>query len=98
MSVIELEDDRIPNGDKIVIKFSAQWCKPCQIISPLFKKLAKEHTSIHFYEVDVDENQTLSEMMNITAMPTFVFLKEKKEVIRMKGADEKRLVDIIKNF
>lgn len=97
MSIIELTDDTIPTNTS-VIKFSAQWCLPCKKIAPLFNKLAKQYTDIHFYDVDVDENQLLAERMNITGMPTFVFLKEKKEILRLTGADEKKLSDALKTF
>lgn len=91
MSVTFLTDNNIPNKHKIVLKFSAEWCVPCKKISPIFKELAKEHPNIHFYESDVDSNQYLAQKYNITAMPTFVFIKDKVEIIRLQGVNEKKL-------
>jgi thioredoxin len=83
---------------KKIIKFSAEWCGPCKRISPVFKKLSEEYKNIDFYDVDTDENVHLAERFNITAMPTFVFLKDEKEVLRLQGADENKLRKSVKEF
>lgn len=93
-----VKDDHIPKGTKKIIKFSAEWCGPCKRISPVFKKLSEEYKNIDFYDVDIEENGVLAERFNITAMPTFVFLKDEKEVLRLQGADETKLRKSVKEF
>lgn len=95
---IEVNDDIIPKRYKKIIKFSANWCGPCKRISPIFKKLSQEYKNIYFYDVDIDENPLLPEKFGIIAMPTFVFLKDEKEILRLQGADEIKLIKSVKEF
>jgi|TARA_B100000787_G_C16089931_1_gene248461 thioredoxin 1 len=44
----------------VIIKFTADWCGPCQGIKGLVKELVKElPDSIKFYEIDIDESLEL---------------------------------------
>ena len=74
-----------------VMYFTASWCGPCKRISPDFENLANSNGSIHFYKIDVDDNERLSLIYNITSMPTFVFCKNNDEVSVLKGADTTNL-------
>ena len=42
----------------IIVDFYANWCGPCKVISPIFQKLAEEHTqegAAEFHKVDIDK-------------------------------------------
>jgi thioredoxin 1 len=45
----------ITSSSKVIVKFTATWCKPCKVIQPIYERLALENTSIQFCSVDVDE-------------------------------------------
>ena len=38
-----------------MVHFTAPWCGPRRLIAPYFSQLAKNHPSVIFLEVDVDE-------------------------------------------
>jgi thioredoxin 1 len=77
----------IPKTGAVVIDFFATWCGPCKRIAPTYEKLSESLSSIVFLKVDVDESPELVNEFDISAMPTFVFLKDGKEVKRVEGAD-----------
>lgn len=80
--------NEIPKKGAVVIDFFATWCGPCKRIAPLFEDLAdKYYPAITFLKVDVDESPELVEQFDVSAMPTFVFLKEGVIVKRVEGAD-----------
>ncbi len=82
------EQSEIPQQGGVVIDFFATWCGPCKRIAPAFEDLAdKYYPHIVFLKVDVDESPELVNMFDISAMPTFVFLKDGKLVKRVEGAD-----------
>ena len=85
------EPSEIPQTGPVVIDFFATWCGPCKRIAPTYEKLAEAFPNIAFLKVDVDESGELVNMFNISAMPTFVFLKNGKEILRVEGADMKGL-------
>lgn len=87
MVKIVSEASEIPTQGAVVIDFFATWCGPCKRIAPTFEKLASSLSSIVFLKVDVDESPQLVNEFDISSMPTFVFLKDGREVKRVEGAD-----------
>lgn len=83
----------------IILKFTADWCKPCKAIQPLYQKLANIHcsnsTKVIFGIVDVDEVEEVASEFKVAMMPTFVAIRDGKVVEKMSGANEKKLEDLV---
>ena len=75
----------------VVIDFTATWCGPCKMISPVYEKMAEEFPAVVFTKIDVDANAEAAETCGIQAMPTFQFYKGGQKVGEMKGANEASL-------
>mmetsp|Transcript_13073 Transcript_13073/g.18507 ORF Transcript_13073/g.18507 Transcript_13073/m.18507 type:complete len:179 (-) Transcript_13073:199-735(-) len=82
-------------GKLVVIDFSATWCGPCKMIAPLFEEMANEMPNVVFVKVDVDENPETAAKYSVSAMPTFVFIKNGEVVERLMGANPTRLQALI---
>ena len=87
----------------LVIKFTATWCGPCKAIAPTYADQASKHAETAvFLEVDVDESEktgepeTLPKHFEVTAMPTFVIVKNGKEVDRLLGANKSAVLSMFK--
>lgn len=75
-------------GDKLVlVDFFATWCGPCKMVAPAIDKLSSSYPNAVFLKVDVDRCQTEAQDYRIEAMPTFVFIRQSKELERIRGAD-----------
>jgi len=87
----------IGSGTPIVIDFTAAWCGPCKVISPIFEQLSNEAKSatVEFYKVDVDEQADIAQELGIRAMPTFKLFKDGKEVETLVGAAPQKLQELI---
>lgn len=61
----------------VLIDFWATWCPPCKVMSPIFKALAgdPDMSEIEFYECDVDKEPEVSQIFNISSIPTFPLVK-----------------------
>ncbi|KHN93969.1 Thioredoxin-like protein [Metarhizium album ARSEF 1941] len=83
----------------VAVDFSAEWCQPCKMIGPIFQKQAAQHGRpgfLAFAKVDVDRAKEVAEKYRVSAMPTFMFFKEGKQVAvngqaMIRGADPKSL-------
>jgi len=78
---------------RVLIDFTATWCGPCQKIAPFFADLSSRFATVEFVKVDVDELNEIAEKFEVKAMPTFVALRDGKEVARVVGADRAQLED-----
>ena len=54
------------------------------MISPKIEAMAGEMSNVVFLKVDVDEAEDVAQEYNISAMPTFIFLKNGQKVKDLK--------------
>jgi len=57
--------------NKGILYFSAPWCGPCKVMSPLMEQMAKQG-KIKMKKVNVDYDASLSQQYNIKSIPTMV--------------------------
>ena len=55
-------------------------CGPCKVIAPQIESMSGEMSNVVFLKVDVDENEDAAQEYNISAMPTFIFVKKEAKV------------------
>lgn len=82
----------------LVLDFSASWCGPCKRIAPYVEQLARKYDNVVFAKIDVDEVPDVASEFHVSAMPTFVFVKNGNEINRFEGANQKQLEESIINF
>ena len=85
-------------GSDYVLDFSAVWCGPCKAIAPFYSKCAEKYGSIPFLKVDVDGCSAAAKEYNITAMPTFVFVKDSIVVTTVRGANQKSITEALEKY
>lgn len=83
----------IDNKETFIVEFSADWCHPCKLLQPTMEELAKEHTNIPFYKIDVDSNNDVLDEYNIGAVPTVMFYGNGENLLRVKGYQKKENIE-----
>jgi thiol-disulfide isomerase/thioredoxin len=68
-----------------ILYFTAEWCNPCQRTKPIAEELHSEGI-INFEFVDADSRIDMVKEFGIKSIPTYILLKDGKEVDRMNGA------------
>lgn len=91
---VESEDQfrKILKNSQVVCKFTADWCRPCQEINPVYTRLAQEHPSATFCTVDVDDLEDIAAEYKIAMMPTFLVFKNGQV------SDTKTGIDLLEDF
>lgn len=66
----ELEE-KIQNGEKIIVEMWAPWCGPCRMMKPVFEKVAENNnTDVQMYTMNIDENQSVARDYGVRSIPT----------------------------
>ena len=72
-----------------LIKFYADWCAPCNTISPSVKNAAND-AGIDLLEVDIDVNPEIADRFGVNSLPTVIVMREGKAVEMSVGAHGKQ--------
>ena len=70
----ELLQEKINNGEKLVVDFWAPWCGPCKVMKPAFEKVSEEfrneNSEVQLFTLNVEENKEFAAELGIRAIPT----------------------------
>lgn len=70
-----------------LLDFWAEWCGPCKMMHPIIEDMKKKYEGkVEFEEIDVDKNIDASMKYGAVSIPTYIILKDDKEVARTIGA------------
>ena len=83
------ENEVISNPETTLVDFYADWCGPCQMLSPIIEEIANDKANYNIGKVNVDKNQNLAAKYNIMSIPTLIIFKNGKEHSRMIGVQSK---------
>ena len=94
MSVKDINKDQfqkevIENKGIVLVDFYADWCGPCQIMTPLIDELSEEMKDVSFVKVNVDENGSLASEYSVSSIPSFYIFKDGKVVSQFLGVKSK---------
>lgn len=70
----------------VVVKFGAVWCGPCKTMVPIVKAVAEKYPHVLFLDVDVNKVPEVAKEYDVSSIPYFVFIKNKKVIHTTTGA------------
>ncbi|MFB6345906.1 MAG: thioredoxin [bacterium] len=80
-------DEEVTSHDgPVVVDFWAEWCGPCQQLTPRLEELAEEYPDVNFVKVNVDDNQELARTYGIQSIPALLFFDDGTQVNSITGA------------
>ena len=83
--------EEVLNSEKpVLVDFYADWCWPCNAMSPVIEELAKElEGKDKEKKINVDENSDIAVEYNVMSIPTLIIFKNGKEEKRLVGLRDK---------
>lgn len=80
ISSVKLQE-KINNGEKVIVEFWAEWCGPCRMMKPTFEKVASENNSdVQMYTMNVDLNREVSAALGIRSIPTIKIFNNGQDI------------------
>jgi thioredoxin 1 len=78
---------------KMILYFTADWCNPCKQTKPIVEELNREQIMAKFFIIDVDSEIEMAQDFEIKSVPTFVVIKDNKEIHRVTGAKTRQQLE-----
>lgn len=96
MSVLNVTKNNfseIQNSKKtVLLDFYADWCGPCQMVSPIVHEIAEENPNILVGKINVDNEPELAAAFSVSSIPLLVVMKDGKVVNHAVGAMPKNSI------
>lgn len=71
----------------VLVDFYADWCGPCQAMSPVLEQFASENdTTVDVVKVNVDQEGALAAQYGVRSIPTLVLFRNGEPVATQIGA------------
>ena len=98
MTAIEVTDENIntilASAKPLLLDFSAEWCGPCKMMSPIVESIANALDGKALVgKLDIDQNPNTAARFGVRNFPTFLFFKDGKLVDRIIGAVPKAALE-----
>lgn len=87
--------DLINEARVVIVKLSADWCKPCQRIIPDYVTMSKLFENMCVFTSEDIDSDFGDHPVPVKSIPAFHFYKEGKFVEQMVGANLEKVFEII---
>ena len=86
--------ERLKQEEKVVFKFTADWCPDCHFIDPFMGEIEEKFSDFTFVSVDRDQFIDLCSQLEIFGIPSFIAFENGEEIGRFVSKDRKSKEEI----
>lgn len=87
------EEEVLKSEKMVLIDFYADWCGPCKMLAPIVEEVASEHEDLKVVRINIDNEESIAMDYQIMSIPTLVLIKDGKEVDRVIGYVQKKVIE-----
>ncbi|MEM9622635.1 MAG: thioredoxin [Pseudomonadota bacterium] len=62
----------IIGASNTIVDFYADWCGPCQAMTPTLNAFAEKHTDVQVLKVNIDKHPELASQYGVRSIPTLL--------------------------
>jgi thioredoxin len=75
--------DTRPVDNLTLLKFWAEWCAPCKIMTPIVEKVLGEEgfNNVELVNINVDEDPDAAREYHIRSIPTLLLIDDQRKVL-----------------
>lgn len=94
------ESDVIKSEIPVLVDFTAVWCGPCKMLSPVIAELAQDwEGKVNIYKMDVDTNPETPQKYSVMGVPSLILFKDGEIAARITGfRPKKQLISTFEPF
>ena len=79
----------IQSTDPVLVDFWAAWCGPCRAMNPTLESISRDYKVC---KVNVDTNQALAQVYNISSIPALLIFKNGTLIARHVGVTSEEVL------
>jgi thioredoxin 1 len=98
-AVADLDDATFPDAvaaeGYALVDYFAEWCGPCHMFAPVFKKMAKDHAGVRFYKLDSERAPEARKTVKIPGLPYFALYKDGAFIEGLSTSKREKLTELL---
>jgi len=90
----------LESNQKIIVKYSADWCGSCKLLTPRFHRLSEDekYQGIVFVDINSEHNPEARQIANVDNLPFFATFKDGQLVEGGATAREQKVIDMLERL
>ena len=101
ISSVELQE-KINNGEKMVVDFWAAWCGPCRMFKPIFEQVSQKavenKSEVSYYTFNVESDKIFASTLGVRSIPTVKSFSNGKEIATRVGVLNEEQLQILESL
>lgn len=83
----------VATNSHVLVYWWGPSCTPCDTFTPVYEESAKKHFDVVHGKVNIETEQELVKLADVTLLPTLMAFKKAKLVFKQGGVGDLRLMD-----
>ncbi len=90
----------LQNSSASIVKYYADWCGSCKLISPKFRRLSEDERfhDVQFLEVNAEENPAARQLAGVNNLPFFATFRNDQLAEGQASSKEESIVELLENL